>query len=101
MSERNVTRAAARVGVSQPAMSAALSRLRKLFGDQLFLRGAQGLLPPPPARGLAEPLSHALSQIESTLVKKPVVLPEKAKISFTLGLSDYPAFALHPALLKA
>jgi hypothetical protein len=40
LSERNVTRAAARVGVSQPAMSAALSRLRKLFGNQLFLRGS-------------------------------------------------------------
>jgi DNA-binding transcriptional LysR family regulator len=83
MSERNVTRAAARVGVSQPAMSAALSRLRKLFGDQLFLRGAQGLLPTPRARDLAEPLSQALSQIESTVVKKPVFVPEKATFSFT------------------
>jgi DNA-binding transcriptional LysR family regulator len=101
MSERNVTRAAARVGVSQPAMSAALSRLRKLFGDQLFLRGAQGLLPTPRARDLAEPLSQALSQIESTVVKKPVFVPEKATFSFTLGLSDYPAFVLLPALLKA
>ena len=102
MSEKNVTRAAARVGVSQPAMSAALSRLRKLFGDQLFLRGAQGLLPTPRARDLAEPLSQALSPIESsTVVKKPVFVPEKATFSFTLGLSDYPAFVLLPALLKA
>ena len=51
MSERSVTRAAARVRVSQPAMSAALSRLRKLFGDPLFLRSAQGLLPTPRAPG--------------------------------------------------
>jgi Bacterial regulatory helix-turn-helix protein, lysR family len=66
MSERNVTRAAARVGVSQPAMSAALSRLRKLFGDLLFLRGAQGLLPTPRARDLAEPLSQAIRTILRT-----------------------------------
>jgi hypothetical protein len=42
MNERNVTRAATQMGVSQPAMSAALSRLRKLFGDPLFLRSADG-----------------------------------------------------------
>jgi DNA-binding transcriptional LysR family regulator len=101
MSERNVTRAAARVGVSQPAMSAALSRLRKLFGDQLFLRSAEGLLPTPRARDLAEPLSQALGQIEATLVKKRVFMPEKATFTFNLGLSDYPAFVLLPSLLKA
>jgi DNA-binding transcriptional LysR family regulator len=101
MSERNVTRAAARVGVSQPAMSATLSRLRKLFGDPLFLRSAGGLLPTARARDLAEPLSQALGQIESTLVKRPVFVPETATITFTLGLSDYPAFVLLPSLLEA
>ena len=63
VSERNVTRAAARVGISQPAMSAALSRLRKLFGDPLFLRSAAGLVPTPRARDLADPLSQAWRQI--------------------------------------
>jgi DNA-binding transcriptional LysR family regulator len=94
MSESNVTRAAARVGVSQPAMSAALSRLRKLFGDPLLLRSAGGMLPTARARDLAEPLSQALGQIESTLVKRLVFVPEKATITFTLGLSDYPAFSV-------
>ena len=101
MSERNVTRAAARVGVSQPAMSAALSRLRKLFRDPLFLRSAAGLLPTPRARDLAEPITQALRQIESTLVKKPGFVPAKASLTFNLGLSDYPAFVLLPALLQA
>ncbi len=59
MDERNVTRAAARVGVSQPAMSAALSRLRRLFGDRLFLRSADGLLPTPRARDIKPCLSGA------------------------------------------
>jgi DNA-binding transcriptional LysR family regulator len=101
MDERNVTRAAARVGVSQPAMSAALSRLRKVFGDQLFLRSAEGLLPTPRARDLAEPVSDALRQIESHLVNKPEFVPGNASLTFTLGLSDYPALILLPMLIQA
>jgi len=101
MRERNVTRAATQVGVSQPAMSAALSRLRKLLADQLFLRSAEGLLPTPRARDLAEPLSQALGQIEATLVKKPEFAPGKASLTLNLGLSDYPAFVLLPSLLRA
>lgn len=100
-SERNVTRAAAQVGVSQPAMSAALSRLRKLFGDPLFLRSADGLLPTPRARELAMPIARALSQIESALVTKQTFSAENASVVFKLGLSDYPAFVLLPSLLKA
>jgi DNA-binding transcriptional LysR family regulator len=100
MNERNVTRAATQVGVSQPAMSAALSRLRKFFGDPLFLRSADGLLPTALARDVSEPISKALLQIESTLVKKPLFMPEKASLTFKLGLSDYPAFVLLPALLQ-
>jgi DNA-binding transcriptional LysR family regulator len=101
MSERNVTRAATQVGVSQPAMSAALSRLRKQCGDPLFLRSADGLLPTPRARELAEPITQALRQIEAALVKKPVFVPGAAKLRVNLGLSDYPAFVLLPALLEA
>ncbi|WP_042264081.1 LysR family transcriptional regulator [Paraburkholderia heleia] len=101
MSERNVTRAATQVGVSQPAMSAALSRLRTLLGDPLFLRSADGLLPTPRARELADPVSQALRQIEATLVKKPAFVPGEAVLTFNLGLSDYPAFVLLPALLEA
>ncbi|HIG8795919.1 TPA: LysR family transcriptional regulator [Raoultella terrigena] len=101
MSECNVTRAATRVGVSQPAMSAALSRLRKLLGDPLFLRSAEGLLPTPRARELAEPISQALRQLEATLVRKPDFVPAVAKLTVNLGLSDYPAFVVLPALLEA
>ncbi|RCV86849.1 LysR family transcriptional regulator [Billgrantia montanilacus] len=101
MSERNVTRAATQVGVSQPAMSAALSRLRKLCGDPLFLRSADGLIPTPRARDLAEPVSQALRQIESALVKKPEFVPGETSLTFKLGVSDYPAFVLLPSLLQA
>ncbi len=101
MNERNVTRAATQVGVSQPAMSAALSRLRQRFGDPLFLRSADGLLPTARARDLSEPIAQALRQIESMLVNKPQFVPEKASLTFKLGLSDYPAFILLPSLLQA
>ena len=101
MNEQSVTRAATQVGVSQPAMSAALSRLRKLFGDPLFMRSAEGLTPTARARELAEPIARALQQLESTLVKKPEFVPGKASFTFKLGLSDYPAFALLPSLLQA
>ena len=101
MSERNVTRAAAQVGVSQPAMSAALSRLRNLLGDPLFLRSAEGLLPTPRARELADPIGQALRQLERTLVAEPRFEPGEAAVTFNLGLSDYPAFVLLPALLAA
>ena len=101
MSERNVTRAAARVGVSQPAMSAALSRLRTLFGDPLFLRSAQGLLPTPKAREMAEPISQALQQIEAALLPKPLFEPASASVTFNVGMSEYPAHLLLPALASA
>src|SRR5690606_41943285 len=101
MNERNVTRAATQVGVSQPAMSAALSRLRKCFSDPLFLRSAEGLLPTPRARDLAEPIAQALRQIEYTLVKKLEFVPRHASLTFNLGLCDDPAFVLLPSLLEA
>lgn len=100
MAERNVTRAAVQVGVSQPAMSAALSRLRKFFGDPLFLRSADGLVPTPRAGDLAAPISQALEQIKSTLVGKSEFVREKASLTFKLGLSDYPTFVLLPSLLE-
>lgn len=101
MNERNVTRAAVQVGVSQPAMSAALARLRTLLGDPLFQRSANGLLPTPRARDLAAPVAEALRQIESAMVSQPVFQPEKASLTFKLGLQDYPTIVLLPALLAA
>lgn len=101
MAERNVTRAATQVGVSQPAMSAALSRLRTLVGDPLFLRSADGLLPTPRARELSEPIASALRQIEQALVVPTEFVPADAVLTFNLGLSDYPAFVILPALLQA
>lgn len=101
MNERNVTRAATQVGVSQPAMSAALSRLRNLIGDPLFQRGSTGLIPTPRARDLAVPVAAALRQIELAMLKQPVFEPGAASVTFKLGLQDYPTLVLLPMLLEA
>lgn len=101
MNERNVTRAAVQVGVSQPAMSAALSRLRTLLGDPLFQRSADGLLPTARARDLAAPVAQALRQIEAAMINRTAFEPNTAAVTFRLGLQDYPTVVLLPTLLVA
>jgi DNA-binding transcriptional LysR family regulator len=63
MQERSVTRAGGRIGLSQPAVSHALSRLRHMLKDDLFIRTPDGMLPTPRAEQLAEPLRRALARI--------------------------------------
>ena len=101
MNERNVTRAAIQTGVSQPAMSAALSRLRVLLGDPLFQRSNAGLIPTPRARELASPVAAALQQIAQAMITQPVFQPETAQVTFKLGLQDYPTVVLLPTLMAA
>src|SRR5260221_14782555 len=67
MQERSVTRAGQRVGLSQPAMSHALSRLRHMLKDELFIRAPEGMVPTPRAEALAQPLRHALSEMQLAL----------------------------------
>ena len=65
--ERSVTRAAAKVGLSQPALSNALARLRALFRDPLFERSAGQMQPTPRARQLLVPFSEAISKLREAL----------------------------------
>src|ERR1700722_11361881 len=67
LAERNVTRAASRVGISQSAASHALARLRALTGDELLVRGRDGMVPPLRAEELALPLREALAAISRAL----------------------------------
>lgn len=67
LDERNVTRAAQRLGVTQPAMSAMLNRLRDAFGDPLFIRAQRGLVPTPRALELVEPLRQIISDVSTLL----------------------------------
>ncbi len=100
MAERSVTRAGTRIGRTQPAMSAALARLRSLFGDELFVRGPSGLQPTPRAVDLAEPLGRALADIQRTLAFTQAFDPRSSAMSFNLGLSEHPTFVLLPRLVE-
>lgn len=90
MTERNVTRAAGRVGLSQPAVSNALSRLRHYLKDELFVRSADGMHPTPRALELAGDVHSALTAIEVAL--DPMSFdPATAVRSFTIDTNDYTA----------
>jgi DNA-binding transcriptional LysR family regulator len=67
MVERRVSKVAETLGISQPGVSNALARLRKLFGDELFVRTPKGMEPTPFAEQLAESVSYALAMIHSGL----------------------------------
>lgn len=89
LEERSVTRAAARVGLSQPAASSALSRLRTAFGDPLFRRSATGMSATPRAMQLGGPIRSALSQIRTALAESPGFDPSGSSRSFRIGMTDY------------
>jgi DNA-binding transcriptional LysR family regulator len=89
MEERSVTRAAARVGLSQPAMSNSLARLRSAFNDQLLVRTASGMSPTSTALKLIIPVRTALAQLRTAIEDKPAFEPELSKNIFRLLANDY------------
>jgi len=100
MQERNVTRAAARLGLSQPAVSAALGRLRDSLGDRLLVRSGPGMRPTPRAEQLVGSISQALDSIESALALGATFVPAVASRSFTLMLSDIGEIIYLPRLIE-
>jgi len=100
MQDRSVTRAAKRLGMSQPAMSHALNRLRYLLKDELFVRTPKGMLPTPRAEQLALPLRHALAEMQRALEPDRFV-PAKADRRFTLAIDNYAAVVLAAPLVAA
>ena len=99
LTERSVTRAAARVGLGQSAMSHNLARLRTLFGDELLTRGPDGMRPTPRALALIDPVRVALSQIQSLVSRDDAFDPRTAERVFRIGLPDSVEVLLVPSLL--
>ena len=99
LTERSVTRAAARVGLGQSAMSHNLARLRTLFGDELLTRGPDGMRPTPRALALVDPVRVALSQIQSLVSRDDAFDPRTAERVFRIGLPDSVEVLLVPSLL--
>lgn len=98
--ERHLTRAAQRVGLSQPATSHALARLRKHLGDPLFVRTPKGLEPTARCATLATPLREALELLTKSLMGSVPFEPATARRTFTIASADYGAFVLSPPLLE-
>ena len=98
MQERSVTRAGQRIGLSQPAMSHALSRLRHMLKDELFIRAPDGMVPTPRAETLAQPLRNALSEMQFAL--EPASFdPAASDRHFGLAVNNYAAVVLAPPLV--
>lgn len=89
MEERNVTRAAKRIGLSQPAMSNALSRLRRTFDDPLLVRTPGGMTPTPAAQALIDAVHKALTHLRGALEEKPAFNPAASDRTFRVLTSDY------------
>jgi len=98
--EKNVTRAAERVYVSQPAMSAALQKLRDYFNDPLLVRIGRDMELTPRGLSLVEPVREALLRIQATLGTQPTFDPAKVKRTFTVALTDEAAARIAPAVLR-
>lgn len=99
LSERHVTRASERVGLSQPAMSNALNRLRRMFGDELLVRTATGMKATPRAAELLEPLRQLLRQVERVLESDSGFDPATSARTFTVRMSDILACLILPPLI--
>jgi DNA-binding transcriptional LysR family regulator len=99
LDERNVTRAATRLGYTQPTISGMLARLRDLFGDPLFVRTQRGMLPTPRAHALAIPLKQLLADGQR-LVAPGVFNPTDAEATFTISSNDYMQHALLVPFVK-
>lgn len=98
--ERSVSRAAQRMGLSQPAMSNALAQLRTLFGDPLLVRAPGGMAPTPRALELEEPLRHGLAAL-ADVVRAPAAFdPAQSRASLVVAMSDHAEMLLLPALLR-
>ncbi|BEU98700.1 LysR family transcriptional regulator (plasmid) [Acidovorax sp. DW039] len=88
MDERNVTRAAERLAVTQPAVSATLNRLREALGDPLFVRTQRGITPTERALALSAPIKRILADIEAVL-QPQAFDPGTAKFTVTVSATDY------------
>lgn len=100
LKQRRVSIVATKLGLSQPAVSNTLNRLRKLLGDELFLRTSRGMEPTPYALQLAEPIAYALGTIHATLNEKTMFESSSSERQFTLGLSDIGEVNFLPRLIE-
>jgi DNA-binding transcriptional LysR family regulator len=98
---RHVTRASRLLGLSQPALSHALRRLRDMFGDPMFVRTPRGMTLTPLAESLAGPIREALAQLEREVLERGTFRPSEVSRTFKIRTTDYLEALVAPSLLAA
>ena len=98
--ERSVSKVAANLELTQPAVSNTLAKLRRTFGDDLFVRTPAGMMPTAFAEQLAEPIGYALGMIHSGLNQHSRFEPARAKRSVTIAMTDIGEIVFLPALVE-
>jgi DNA-binding transcriptional LysR family regulator len=101
MRERNATRAAEKLNMSQPAVSHALARLRAALGDELFVRTPEGMEPTPQAEHLAPSVRQALADLSAALGSKAIFEPRTATRDFVMAANNYAALVIATPLAAA
>ncbi|CAB3624416.1 MAG: LysR family transcriptional regulator [Achromobacter pulmonis] len=96
-----VSAVAQNLGISQPGVSNALGRLRKLLGDELFLRTSRGMVPTPYAEALAQPIADALAALHGTLNARASFDPARSERAFVIGVNDVGETYFLPRLMRA
>jgi DNA-binding transcriptional LysR family regulator len=100
MTEQNLTRAASRLAMTQPAVSNALKRLRDALGDELLIRTAHGVKPTPRAETIWPSVRHALVALEEAVAPSSFDV-SKAHVTFRLAMADATAALWLPALVRS
>lgn len=100
LDEQNVTQAAKRLNLSQPAMSAALSRLRDHFNEPLLVLHGKRMMPTPAALEMREPLKELLQNVEILVTRTTHFDPNTTERRFRIATSDYMLAVIFPALAQ-
>ena len=98
--EKNLTKSGQVLGITQPAVSNALARLRDLFNDELFIRTSRGMIPTPVANQLIGDIRNALSLIQNTISVSEKFDPSNAEMTFKISIGDTSEYRLLPLLIK-
>ncbi|WP_137885703.1 LysR family transcriptional regulator [Pseudomonas sp. 2FE] len=98
--EANLTRAGQIVGITQPAVSNALARLRETFNDPLFVRTAQGMVPTPMAQNIIGPVRNALSLLRVSVQESRIFTPLQANKTYRISMTDLTEEVILPPLFQ-
>jgi DNA-binding transcriptional LysR family regulator len=98
--EANLTRAGQIVGITQPAVSNALARLRETFNDPLFVRTAQGMVPTPMAQNIIGPVRNALQLLRVSVQESRTFNPLQANKTFRISMTDLTEAVVLPPLFQ-